>query len=138
MQTGNNNTVKGSMTKDELEADALKYGIKMLAITIMVVVVSMASCSMMPEFIDAETAKVETAKTDGQVKISAQKHTAEMAKIAAIQKLIEDQKVDPVAARCAVEGWDDVFSKVCMATITGEKKESGKESGKVSISIKSK
>jgi len=132
MQTGNN--VTGSKTREEHEAEVMKYGIKMVAITIMVVVVSMASCSMMPEFIDAETAKVETAKTNGQVKISAQKHTAEMAKIAAIEKLIKEHKVDPVAARCAVEGWDDVFSKVCMATITGEKK----ESGKVSISIKSK
>jgi len=133
MNTGNHTVnVNGSKTKEDHEAEVLKYGFKMLAITIMVVVVSMASCSMMPEFIDAETAKVETAKTNGQVKISNQKHTADMAKIAAIERLIKEHKVDPVAARCAVEGWDDVFSKVCMTTITGEKK----ESGKVSISKK--
>lgn len=129
-----NTGTKSTMTKEELEASTIKYGIKMVAITIMVVVVSMASCSMMPDFIDADTATVETAKTDGQVKISGQKHTEEMAKIAAIKKLIKEQKVEPVAARCAVEGWTDKDSKVCMAVVTGKVD----ESGKVSISIQSK
>jgi len=133
MNLGDKPAANGPMTKEDREAEVFKYGIKMVAITIMVVVISMASCSMMPDFIDAETAKVETAKSTSTVKISAQKHTEEMAKIAAIKKLIEEQKVNPIAARCAVEGWED-SSKVCIAAITGKVD----ESGKVSISITSK
>lgn len=108
-------------TKEEREAEVIRYGIKMAAITIMVVMASFASCSMMPDFVDADEAKVKEAEYKGNVALAEQKHKEEMAKIAAIEKLIKEDKVDPIAARCAVNGWDRNDS-VCEKLVKEEKK----------------
>lgn len=107
-------------SKEEREAELIRYGIKMLAITIMFIFGSMSSCTMMPEFVDADTAKVKEAEYKGKVAIAEQQHKEAMAKIASIEKLIKEEKVNPVAARCAVNGWDRNDS-VCEKLVASKK-----------------
>lgn len=107
------NNPMAPLSKEEREQELIKYGIRMAAITIMVVFGFMSSCTMMPDFVDEDQAKVKIAEADGNVKIAQQKHNEEMAKIAAIEKLIKEHNVDPIAARCAVEGINRQNDSVC-------------------------
>ena len=120
------------LTKEEREAELVRYGIRMAAITIMVVMGFFSSCTMMPDFVDEDTAKVKEAEFKGNVAIAEQKHKEEMAKVAAIERLIKEHKVDPIAARCAVEGWDRTDS-VCEKLAEGDKPKKG-----ISVNITTK
>jgi len=63
---------------------------------------------------------VQKAETQGEIDIAKQEHEAEMERLKVVERLIKDQDVDPIAARCAVEGWSESNNPVvCQQVVVG-------------------
>ena len=76
-----------------------------------VFVLSLTTCSIHMNTYNADEAKAELATVNAQAKITLEEnqqlHDAEMARIAAIQKMIDEGNANPIAAKCAIEDWED-------------------------------
>ena len=90
-----------------------------------VLILSLTTCTIHMNTYNADEAKANIANTEAQAKIeleeNQQKHAAEMERLNAIQKMIEDEGVNPIAARCAVVGWDNFTAaeqSICKAAAT--------------------
>ncbi len=67
-------------------------------------------------------AEVDLAKqrNQGQVDLANQQHKAEMERLKVVERLIKEQNIDPIAARCAVAGWSNSDNPVvCQSVATG-------------------
>lgn len=75
-------------------------------------ILSLTTCTVHMNTYNAEEAKAEIATVNAQAKLklehNQQEHDAEMARIAAIQKMIDAGNVNPIAARCAIDGWENL------------------------------
>ena len=61
--------------------------------------------------------KIRFVRSNASLEASKQKHAEAMERLKLVEKLIAKQKVDPIAARCAVEGWIEESPLVCLALI---------------------
>ena len=66
-----------------------------------------------------EDVKIASSEAKAQIEISKQEHQESMEQIKAIDKLITETEVDPIAARCAIQGWkgSNTMQSVCMAIV---------------------
>ena len=94
-----------------------KFITKCIAITVSVIFLSMTTCSIhMNSYSEAE-GKADAARAVGTIEIAKEKHIAEMARLKVVEDLIA-KNIDPIAARCAVEGWTEQTSNVCLQLVT--------------------
>jgi len=98
--------VKMEMTQEEREYRLGKLITQAIAITIVVITVTIASCSIQDHTYEPERIKRDVANQATQASITT-------ARLTSIKKLI-DRGVNPVAARCAVVGWkNDRDAEIC-------------------------
>ncbi len=95
-----------------------------IAGTLCFMMLAMTSCavhmnSFTPEEERAEVA-ITKAKTEAQIEMSKQNHLEEMARLKQVADLIKRDNLDPIAARCAVEGWTEETSNVCLELVKGK------------------
>lgn len=83
-------------------------------------VLAVTSCTAhMNMYNDGEAkADLEQIRAAGAVELEASKnaHIEEMERIASIQRLVDETKYSPIAAKCAIDGWEHMNSadvKVC-------------------------
>jgi len=68
-------------------------------------VVTIGSCTAHSNSIDPDRLKEEAVIKEAEVKLSAQRLILEKEQLMTLERLI-NQGINPIAARCAVEGWD--------------------------------
>ena len=74
---------------------------------LVVLFLSFVGCSMHSNSLDGERNKTEAIKIEAQAKLEEAQSQTELKKIESIKELI-NKGVNPLAARCAVEGYKDI------------------------------
>jgi len=108
------------ISKDEREFMLNRLITRTIAAVVVVIFLSITTCTMHMNSYNPEEAKAEAAATKAKIEVQEAKHTAEMARLKLVEELISKEKVDPLAARCAVEGWDDESAAVCLEIVKGK------------------
>ena len=106
------------LTREERTYLESKIIIRAIAGTVCLAMLSLTTCVMHSNTYNEAQGKVVTIKVQAEVEMSKQKHLEGMERLKVVENLISNKQVDPIAARCAVEGWTDKTSAVCLALIT--------------------
>ena len=77
----------------------------------------LTTCTMHMNSYNPEEAKAQAIITKAKIERDTAANTATLERLKVVKGLIRDQKVDPIAARCAVEGWTEKTSDVCLALV---------------------
>lgn len=77
----------------------------------------LTTCTIHMNSYNPNEAKAEAIKQNAKIEVSKQAHQETMERLKIVEKLIKNENVGPVAARCAVEGWNQKTSDVCLAVV---------------------
>ena len=77
----------------------------MIGTCIVTLFLTVGSCTMHSNSIDPARLKEEATIKEAEAKLSAQRLLLEKEQLKTLERLI-NQGINPIAARCAVEGWD--------------------------------
>ena len=94
-----------------------------VAICFIALVLTIGSCTAHSNSYDPKRLKEEAAVKEQEVKIQHERLMFEKERSAAIERLV-DKGVNPIAARCAIEGWDKKATDVvCVSAVNAKGKE---------------
>mgnify|MGYP000742822313 CR=1 FL=1 len=105
------------VTKDEREFLMNRMITRAIAIVVTILFLSVTTCTVHMNSYNPDEARAEAATAAVGIQVSQQKHTEEMARLKMVEELIATHKVDPIAARCAVEGWTLTTKEVCLELV---------------------
>lgn len=78
----------------------------------------LTTCTAIVNITTENDMKIEQVELKAQMDREKGRHDAQMEEIRVINKMIAEDGVDPIAARCAVVGWEDDKGNVCQYTVT--------------------
>ena len=88
---------------------------KLIMWCVLTIFLSLSSCTVLTSFDDAEVTKAESEaqqiRTEALVRQLGAKLALEKQRLEALETLVKDHNFGPVAARCAILGWDGMSDR---------------------------
>jgi hypothetical protein len=98
----------------------IKYIARLILVGVIIVFTIVGGCTAHSNTYDADRKRAEAEYKAEAVKGEIARAEAEQAKIETIRKMTMDGGINPIAARCAVEGWNDRSDTCKLIGIRGE------------------
>ena len=102
---------------DSEEFRTNKMIIQAVVVVIVVFLLSVTTCGIHRGTYNPDEARADAIINASQIEMNKAEHNAEMARIKILQGMVNDG-IDPITARCGVEGWEESDDEICLASVT--------------------
>ena len=105
---------------DKIDSEEFRINkmiIRAVVVVLVVFLLSLTTCGIHRNTYNPDETRAEAIVNASRIEMRKAEHSSEMARIKILQEMVGDG-IDPITARCGVEGWEESDDEICLASVT--------------------